>query len=54
MNACPSRLKVVMEDEEETAKRARLSVDNDSAMGDIDPRTRLAVSGSSCEYCIEK
>ncbi|GBN36529.1 hypothetical protein AVEN_64296-1 [Araneus ventricosus] len=43
-----------MEDEEEAAKRARLSADNDSAMGDIDPRTRLAVPGSSCEYCIEK
>ncbi|GBN83808.1 hypothetical protein AVEN_114898-1 [Araneus ventricosus] len=50
----PSRLKVVMEDEEEAAKRARLSADNDSAMEDIDPRTRLAVPGSSCEYCIEK
>ncbi|GBM97504.1 hypothetical protein AVEN_106573-1, partial [Araneus ventricosus] len=35
-----------MEDEEEAAKRARLSADNDSA--------RPAVPGSSCEYCIEK
>ncbi|GBN60778.1 hypothetical protein AVEN_249198-1, partial [Araneus ventricosus] len=43
-----------MEDEEEAAKRARLSADNDSAMGDPDPRTRPAVPGSSCEYCIEK
>ncbi|GBN96592.1 hypothetical protein AVEN_242575-1 [Araneus ventricosus] len=43
-----------MEDEEEAAKRARLSADNDSAMGDIDPRTRLAVPESSCECCIEK
>ncbi|GBM69659.1 hypothetical protein AVEN_178740-1 [Araneus ventricosus] len=43
-----------MEDEEEAAKRARLSADNDSAMGDLDPRTRPAVPGSSCEYCIEK
>ncbi|GBN79950.1 hypothetical protein AVEN_26923-1 [Araneus ventricosus] len=45
---------VAMEDEEEAAKRARLSADNDSAMGDLDPRTRPAVPGSSCEYCIEK
>ncbi|GBO39438.1 hypothetical protein AVEN_169174-1 [Araneus ventricosus] len=43
-----------MEDEEEAAKRARLSADNNSAMGDIEPRTRLAVPGSSCEHCIEK
>ncbi|GBO19776.1 hypothetical protein AVEN_15715-1 [Araneus ventricosus] len=43
-----------MEDEEEAAKRARLSADNDSAMGDLDPRTRPAVPGSSCEYCVEK
>ncbi|GBN31680.1 hypothetical protein AVEN_62071-1 [Araneus ventricosus] len=43
-----------MEDEEEAAKRARLSADNDSAMVDIEPRTRLAVPGSSCEHCIEK
>ncbi|GBL87582.1 hypothetical protein AVEN_22893-1 [Araneus ventricosus] len=43
-----------MEDEEEAAKRARLSADNDSAMGDPDPRTRPAVPGSSCEYCVEK
>ncbi|GBM20063.1 hypothetical protein AVEN_268392-1 [Araneus ventricosus] len=43
-----------MEDEEEAAKRARLSAANDSAMGDIEPRTRLAVPGSSCEHCIEK
>ncbi|GBN42770.1 hypothetical protein AVEN_27164-1, partial [Araneus ventricosus] len=45
---------VAMEDEEEAAKRARLSADNNSAMGDIDPRTRPAVPGSSCEYCVEK
>ncbi|GBO22413.1 hypothetical protein AVEN_223365-1 [Araneus ventricosus] len=30
------------------------AADNDSAMGDIDPRTRPAVPGSSCEHCIEK
>ncbi|GBO29075.1 hypothetical protein AVEN_3697-1 [Araneus ventricosus] len=43
-----------MDDEEEAAERARLSADNDSAMSDIEPRTRLPVSGSSCEHCIEK
>ncbi|GBN31380.1 hypothetical protein AVEN_12451-1 [Araneus ventricosus] len=31
-----------------------LSADNDSAMGDIEPRTRPAVPGSSYEHCIEK
>ncbi|GBN77101.1 hypothetical protein AVEN_67418-1 [Araneus ventricosus] len=43
-----------MEDEEEAAKRTRLSADNDSAMGDMQPRTRRPVPGSSCEHCIEK
>ncbi|GBM29733.1 hypothetical protein AVEN_3053-1 [Araneus ventricosus] len=49
-----SSLPVVMEDEEEAAKRARLSTENGSAMGDIEPRTTLAVPGNSCEHCIEK
>ncbi|GBN61247.1 hypothetical protein AVEN_35640-1 [Araneus ventricosus] len=43
-----------MEDEEEAAKRARLSADYDIARGDIEPHTGLAVPGSSCEHCIEK
>ncbi|GBL87713.1 hypothetical protein AVEN_153532-1 [Araneus ventricosus] len=43
-----------MEDEEEAAKRARLSADNGGALGDIEPRTTLAVPGSSCKHCIEK
>ncbi|GBO40074.1 hypothetical protein AVEN_756-1 [Araneus ventricosus] len=49
-----SSLTVVMEDVEEAAERARLSANNDSAMGDIEPHTRPAVPGRTCEHRIEK
>ncbi|GBN61239.1 hypothetical protein AVEN_35635-2-1, partial [Araneus ventricosus] len=45
---------IVMEDEEEAAKRARLSAVYNTATGDIEPRAGPAVPGSSCEHCIEK